>query len=120
MFGKSYSELEVAKTIQFEDEYDVFADKTVVIKSMPGHTPGSSVLLIRLENSGSILLTGDLYIHSKGRELQTMLIHNADKQATIESRKKFEALVMKENARVVIQHEKQDFDLLPKFPKFLD
>jgi len=120
IFGAYYSLLEDAKTVSFKTEYDVFNDGTVLIKSMPGHTPGSSVLLIRLEKAGNVLLSGDLYIHAKGRELKTMLQYNSDKQLTIDSRKKFEALAIKESARVIIQHEKRDFGLLPKSPKFLD
>jgi len=119
-FGESYSELDSAKTILFENEYDVFGDETVVIKSMPGHTPGSSVLLGRLENSGNILLTGDLYTHARARELQTVPTFNTDRQATLDSRRKFEALATKENARVVIQHSKVDFEKLPAFPAFLN
>jgi N-acyl homoserine lactone hydrolase len=119
-FGEFYAELEQAKTITFNDEYDVFDDNTVVIKTMPGHTPGSSVLLVRLKQAGNVLLTGDLYIHARERQLPTMLKYNTDKQATLASRAKFEILAKNEQARVVIQHELQDFKLLPKFPKFLD
>ena len=119
-FGAFYSALEQAKTILFKTEYDVFGDDSVVIKSMPGHTPGSSTLLIRLNKAGNVLLSGDLYIHARGRKLATMHKYNADKRLTIDSRKSFEALAIEEKARVIIQHEKQDFEQLPKFPKFLD
>lgn len=118
-FGDYYSALNKAKTISFSDEYDVFDDGSVVIKSMPGHTPGSSVLLVRLSKAGNILLTGDLYLHAQGRKLNTVLQYNV-KEVTIDSRVKFEALAKKENARVVIQHDKQDFERLPVFPKYLD
>ena len=120
MFGSSYSELETAKTITFSDEYDVFGDGTVIIISMPGHTPGSSVLLVRLENSGNLLLSGDLYTHDKAREMQSIPTFNTDRQATLNSRKKFEELAVSENARVVVQHSKADFDKLPRVPNFLD
>jgi N-acyl homoserine lactone hydrolase len=119
-FGTYYSELKNAKNILFSSEHDVFGDGSVVIKSMPGHTPGSSVLLIRLYNEGNVLLTGDLYIHARERQTGTMHKFNVDKESTVISRAKFESLVKRENARVVIQHDKQDFDLLPKFPKFLN
>lgn len=118
-FGEFYSELKNAKTISFTSKYDVFDDDTVVIHSMPGHTPGSSVLLVRLNKAGNILLSGDLYVHARGRKLKTMHQYNV-KPLTIDSRQKFEDLAIKENARVIIQHEKLDFELLPKFPKFLD
>lgn len=118
-FGEYYLALENANTISFKSEYDVFGDGTVVIKSMPGHTPGSSALLVKLNDTGNILLSGDLYVHARGRELNTMHRYN-DMQLTTESRKKFEAIAKKENAKVIIQHEKQDFDFFPKFPKFLN
>jgi N-acyl homoserine lactone hydrolase len=86
---------------------------------MPGHTPGSSVLLVRLNKAGNILLTGDLYLHAQGRKLNTVLQYNV-KAVTIDSRIKFEVLAKKENARVIIQHDKQDFERLPVFPKYLN
>jgi len=94
MFGEYYDALESAKTITFDTQYDVFGDNTVVIKSMLGHTPGSSVLLVRLANTGNLILTGDLYVHERGRELQTMFQYN-DQPLTVESKKSFEALVKK-------------------------
>ncbi len=118
-FGEFYSELENTKTILFTNQYDVFKDGTVVIHSMPGHTPGSSVLLLRFSKAGNVLLTGDLYVHERGRTLKTMHKYNA-KQLTMDSRNKFEYLAKRESARVIIQHEKKDFEYLPKFPKFLD
>ena len=118
-FGAFYSALENVKTISFTSEYDVFDDGSVVMQSMPGHTPGSSTLLVRLDKAGNILLSGDLYVHARGRILKTMHQYN-DKQLTMNSRKKFEDLAKKENARVIIQHDKKDFESLPKFPKFLD
>ena len=59
-------------------------------------------------------------MHARGRALQTMFKYSADQQAVISSRKKLEALAIKENARVIIQHEMQDFALLPRYPRFLD
>ena len=118
-FGEFYSALDKAKTISFSDEYDVFDDGSIVIKSMPGHTPGSSVLLVRLNKAGNILLTGDLYIHAQGRKLNTVLQYNV-KAVTLDSRIKFEELAKKENARVIIQHDKQEFERLPVFPKYLN
>ena len=120
VFGSYYSELENAPTILFNDSYDVFNDGTVVMHAMPGHTPGSAVLFVKLNHSGSVVLTGDLYVHRKGYELKTIPSANTDKQATLDSRKKLHALIKKENARMIIQHDMQDFKSLPTFPLFLD
>ncbi len=120
LFGEVYSELEDAKTITFNDNYDVFADGSVVIKTMPGHTPGSSILQLDLANAGVVLFTGDLYVHAKGRALNTMHKYNFDKNITLDSRKKFEALAKQTQAKIIIQHERNDVESLPKFPEFLD
>jgi len=115
-----YAELENAKTKIFVDEYDVFGDGSILVKFMPGHTVGHSVLLIRLANSGSVLLTGDLYDSTEARERRLAPSWTTDIKATYRSMDAFEALAKKETARVVIQHEMDDFDSLPPFPSFLD
>ena len=40
-------------------DYDVFGDGTVVMKCMPGHTPGHQVLFVDLAENGPLLLSGD-------------------------------------------------------------
>jgi len=115
-----YALLETARTLMFETSHDVFGDGTAVIHSMPGHTPGHSVLLLRLENAGAVLLTGDLYIMNASRTLQAVPSFNSDKAATLQSISKFETLANMTKARVIIQHEASDFKSLPAFPAFLD
>ena len=118
-YGEGYAPLEQSDTLLFEGQHDVFGDGTVVIFEMPGHTPGSCVLLVRTKNAGNLLLTGDLYIHTKGRELNALPTFTGDREEILKSRQRFEALAKKENARVVIQHSRQDFNDLPAFPEFL-
>ena len=115
-----YAALEKATTVKFTDEYQVFGDNSVVITSMPGHTPGHSTLLIRLVNAGSVMLTGDLYILSEGLEIHAVPTFNTDKVQTLVSMERFDALAKAEGARVIIQHDKAAFESLPKFPAYLD
>ena len=50
---ENYNELKNSKTILLDkDEWDVFGDGTVVIKSTPGHTPGHNVLFLKLKKTG--------------------------------------------------------------------
>ena len=57
-----YSALEKSKIelIEGDATRDVFGDGSVVIYQAPGHTPGHTVLLVKLAKSGPILLTGDM------------------------------------------------------------
>ena len=63
-----YSALKTAKTRILNDEdFDVFGDGTVVVKSAPGHTPGHQVLFVKLPKTGPVLLAGDLYHYPEER-----------------------------------------------------
>ena len=101
-------------------DHDVFGDGTVVIKSMPGHTPGHQVLYLELPETGPVLLSGDLYHFNENREHRRVPVFNYDVEQTLESMEKFEAFAEEKGARVIIQHEKSDFDALPKAPKYLN
>lgn len=112
--------LENAETIEFDGDYDVFGDGSVMIIATPGHTPGHTSLLVNLVNSGPVLLTGDLYHLIKAREKRIVPSINTDAEQTLASMDKFEALAEKTGARVVIQHSQEHFDSLPKPPAYLD
>ena len=116
----AYSALENAKTTKFSGKYDVFGDGKVEIIELPGHTPGHTVLKLKLDNAGTVLLTGDLYHLKEAREKRTIPVFNTDAEQTLASMDKFEALAKKTNARVIIQHSFEDFNSLPKPPLWLD
>src|SRR5215204_3009735 len=62
MKPEHYSALKNAKTKLLNGEdFDVFGDGAVVLKSTPGHTPGHQVLFVKLAKRGPVLLVGDLY-----------------------------------------------------------
>ncbi len=116
----SYADLEAAKKTTFTDSVDVFGDGQAIIISMPGHTPGHSVLLVNLEHTGPVLLSGDLYHLTEAREKRTIPTFNTDADETLASMDKFEELASASGARVIIQHEDADFDNLPRAPAYLD
>lgn len=117
-----YAQLENAETrlIEGDAEYDVFGDGSVRIIQAPGHTPGHAVLLVNLANAGPVLLTGDLWHLSESRERRLVPRFNADREATIASMDKVEALAAETGARIVRQHVGEDFAALPRFPEALN
>src|SRR3954451_25373664 len=48
-----------SKMIQLEGDLDLFGDGTLVVKRWVAHTPGSQMMVVRLKNTGPIILTGD-------------------------------------------------------------
>jgi N-acyl homoserine lactone hydrolase len=47
------------KMEQLEGDLDVFGDGSVILKSWPGHTPGSQMAIVRLPKTGTVVLTSD-------------------------------------------------------------
>ncbi len=110
---------ELAHVKKLNGDFDVFGDGTVVIKSMPGHTPGHQVLYLNLAEHGPTLLSGDLYHLYENREHQRVPIFNFDVDQTKASMKAFEAFAKEKNAKVYLQHQKEDFNKMPKSPNYL-
>lgn len=115
-----YNAIKELKNVEkINGDYDVFGDGTVVIKSMPGHTPGHQALYLDLTESGPILLTGDLYHLHENRDHRRVPIFNYDVDSTLKSMDLFEAFAKEKNAAVYVQHSKEDFNKMPKAPEFL-
>lgn len=110
---------ELTQVKKLNDDFDVFGDGSVVIKSMPGHTPGHQVLYVDLPEHGPTLLTGDLYHLYENREFKRVPIFNYNVEQTLQSMEKFEAFAKEKNAKVYLQHAKADFNKMPKAPNYL-
>jgi N-acyl homoserine lactone hydrolase len=113
---ESYSKLLEGKVRKLEGDLDVFGDGSVKIMSTPGHTIGHQSLLLKLSKTGTLYITGDLYHFKANRTFGRVPSFNYDKKQTLESIKKFEALVKKTKARVIIHHDLKDYNSLPHSP----
>jgi glyoxylase-like metal-dependent hydrolase (beta-lactamase superfamily II) len=119
--SSNYNLLKNSKTIFLEkDEYDVFGDGTVVIKSTPGHTPGHNVLFLRLRNTGPVVLSGDLYHYPEERSLNRLPVNEFDKAQTAASRAELEAFLKRTGAQLWIEHDIIGNAKLKKAPQFYD
>ncbi|MFS4466362.1 N-acyl homoserine lactonase family protein [Maribacter sp. 2210JD10-5] len=110
---------ELTNVKKINGDFDVFGDGSVVIKSMPGHTPGHQVLYLDLVENGPMLLTGDLYHLYENREHKRVPSFNTDVTQTKASFEAFETFVKEKDAKVFIQHAKKDFNKMPKAPEYL-
>lgn len=99
-----------------DGDKDVFGDGSVVMLSMPGHTPGHHSLLVRLPETGPVLLTGDLAHFAENYAGDGVPTFNADRADTLASFDRFKKMAANLGATVVIQHEPDDVAKLPAFP----
>ncbi len=118
----NYNTLENTETrlIEGDADYDVFGDGSVTVIQAPGHTPGHTILLVRLPNAGPVLLTGDMWHLAESRERRTVPRFNTDRAQTLASMDKVERIATETGARVVRQHVAEDFAALPAFPAALN
>jgi len=114
----SYAQLK--KVQQLNGDHDVFGDGSVIIKSMPGHTPGHQVLYLNMDIAGPVLLSGDMYHFYENRENGIVPQFNHDIPQSELSIKAFEAFATETGATVYIQHEPADFAKMPIAPNALN
>lgn len=99
---------------------DLFGDGSVRILRAPGHSPGHKVLMLQLQNAGTVILSGDLY-HTRDNFKHSRVPPINDSRAdTMASFDRIHRLIETHKARLVIQHSPEDFAALPKFPASLD
>jgi glyoxylase-like metal-dependent hydrolase (beta-lactamase superfamily II) len=122
---KSFGEYKTVSTRMISGDYDVFHDGTVRILQAPGHTPGHQVLLLKLAKSGAVLLSGDLY-HQRSDRPRTggsaarIMSVNTSRAESLASIDRIETIIKNTHARLVIQHDPEDFKSLPVSPAYLE
>jgi glyoxylase-like metal-dependent hydrolase (beta-lactamase superfamily II) len=118
-----YDKLKSSRTIVMNtDEYDVFGDRTVVLKAAPGHTPGHQVAVVRLAKAGAIMLCGDLYHYPEERTYHADPPNNEQGgvDETRASRKMIEEYLQKTRTTLWIEHDFIANAKLKKSPAYYD
>ena len=118
-----YDKLKTSKTILINtDEYDVFGDGKVVLKSAPGHTPGMQVLIVHLAKTGPVMLSGDLYHYPEERTLHTAPPDNeqGSVQQSQASRAMIEEYLKKTKTQLWIEHDFVANAKLKKAPNYYE
>lgn len=98
-------------------DHDVFGDGSVVILKMPGHTPGETSLLLRLAESGPVLLSGDVVHFEEQLANRGVPPFNWDRAQSLASMDRLTSIAKNLGAQIIIQHDENDIAKLPAFPK---
>ncbi len=99
-----------------EGDLDVFGDGSVVMLAAPGHTPGSSALLVTLAETGPVLLSGDVVHFHDQIPVDGVPPFNTDRADSLASMARIEGIAEALGAVLVIQHDPADIAKLPAFP----
>jgi N-acyl homoserine lactone hydrolase len=117
----SFASLKTANTrILNDDEYDVFGDGTVVIKSAPGHTPGHQVLFLKLNKFGPLVVAGDLYHYPEEKTMSRFPSFEFNKEQSAKSRADIDAFLKAKKAQMWIEHDAATNATLKKAPEYYE
>jgi N-acyl homoserine lactone hydrolase len=115
-----YQSLRASRVNKLAGDHDVFGDETVVIKSLPGHTPGSQSLLVRLPKTGPVLVSGDL-VHSHWNwKHQVVPSLNWNAARSRKSMDEAAKLIADEGATLWVQHDLAQFTRLKSSAAYYD
>jgi len=103
-----------------EDFYDVFGDGNLQILFTPGHTPGHQSLLVKLDNWGPTLLTGDSIYTEEILEENVLpgLVYSPPD--AVKSIKKMRNLRRVQGVRIITGHDPVAWPRLKKAPEYYD
>jgi glyoxylase-like metal-dependent hydrolase (beta-lactamase superfamily II) len=96
---------------------DVFGDGSVIMMTTPGHTPGHHSLLVKLPQTGAVILTGDAAHFRENYDGDGVPAFNYDRAQTVASIERLKKVAANTKAMVVIQHDARDVSKLPAFPE---
>ena len=95
---------------------DVFGDGSVIVLRTPGHTPGHQSLLVKLPQTGAVVITGDAAHFRENYDSDGVPAFNFDRAQTVASLERLKKIAANLKATVIIQHDARDIDNLPAFP----
>ena len=113
-----YEVLKDSKVIKIKGDYDLFGDGSVQLIATPGHTVGHQSLLVQLEETGPVIISGDITYYQESylsNGLPTFNVNRAQSKASLEKIKK---LVEEQKAQLWIQHDQAQFDSLKLSPEY--
>ncbi|WP_105414950.1 N-acyl homoserine lactonase family protein [Neorhizobium sp. T25_27] len=105
-----------AKIDPVSGDRDVFGDGSVMMLAMPGHTKGETALLVKMPQSGPVLLSGDVVHFEEQIGNHGVPPFNIDRAESLASMERMNRIAKQLNAKLIIQHDADDVDKLPAFP----
>ena len=115
----NFEKLRGARTVRLAGDHDVFGDGSVTIKSAPGHTPGHQVLVVRLPQSGPVMLSGDMVHLRYSWDNRVVPSFNYDVEQSGKTIDAMKAYAQKNGVTLWVNHDREQHATIPKAPAFV-
>jgi N-acyl homoserine lactone hydrolase len=106
--------------MELDGDKDLFGDGTVMILSTPGHTPGHQSLLVHLEKTGYVVLSGDAVHFQSNWDNRRIPGFNFDQKQSAASMEKIAHVLADRHAQLWINHDKPSTDGRRHAPEFYE
>lgn len=108
-------------TLQDED-FDIFGDGSVIVKSWQGHTKGHQAMLVRLPETGSVILVGDnvYFQENVEKNLPPNLVLAYNPAGIMEFYDWIRYMQASEGAQFFTAHDPDEFKAAKKAPDFYE
>jgi N-acyl homoserine lactone hydrolase len=103
-----------------EGDKDLFGDGSLTLLSTPGHTPGHQSLLVHLEKTGYVVLSGDVAHYQSNWDSRRVPDFNYDKAQSSASMEKIARVLEERHAQLWINHDKPSSDTRRHAPEFYE
>ena len=103
-----------------EGDKDLFGDGSVTVLATPGHTPGHQSLLVHLDKTGNVVLSGDVVHFQSNWDARRVPGFNFDKAQSLASMEKIARVLDEKRARLWINHDKPSSDARNHAPEFYE
>lgn len=103
-----------------DGDWDVFGDGSVTLIATPGHTAGHQSLLVKLPQTGVVLLTGDAVHFQDNWDHRRVPSINYSAEQTSASMQKLADIMAREHAQLWINHDKAQRDGQRLSPAFYE
>jgi glyoxylase-like metal-dependent hydrolase (beta-lactamase superfamily II) len=106
--------------VKLKGDFDVFGDGSVTILSTPGHTPGHQSLMVRLQRTGVVILSGDMVHFQSNWDNRRVPGFNFNRDQSVESMNRVAAIMVTEKAQLWINHDKAQTQKMLRPPAYYD
>jgi N-acyl homoserine lactone hydrolase len=110
------------KMLQLNGDLDIFGDGTVVVKRWVAHTPGSQMMVVRLRNTGPVILTGDnvYFRENVERNVPPNITLAYSPSGFFSAFEWIRYMMATERANFFTAHDPDAFKAMKKAPEFYD
>jgi len=108
--------------LRLDGDLDLFGDGSVVIHRSPGHTKGTQMLMVRLPNTGPVILTSDAayFRDNVEKNLIPNIVLAYDPAGIVKGYDWIRRMIAVENASYFTSHDPDAFKTMKKAPDFYD